>query len=93
MSLERSHETTAPDDAAVCAYCGRPFVREDHLALHRGLDHSTVLTDAERDAFETARAEEGETLRLFRLKAIFVLVLLYFGFLMAYAVWGLTGTP
>jgi hypothetical protein len=83
VAHEQLHEP-ASDDAAVCVYCGRRFVREDHLALHRGLDHADAITDAERDAFESARAEECEALRLFRLKAVFVLVVLYFLFFVAY---------
>lgn len=91
VSLERPHEhavekdTAAGDeDAAVCAYCGRPFVHEAHLALHRGLDHREAIDDAEREAFEEAHADENESIRLFRLKAIFVLVIVYFVFVMAY---------
>lgn len=91
MSLERPHEravnveTTGTDeDAAVCAYCGRPFVRESYLALHRGLKHRTEIDDAEREAFEAAHADEYESIHLFRLKAIFVLVVVYFVFVMVY---------
>ena len=83
MAHEQLHEP-ASDDAAVCVYCGRRFVRGDHLALHYGLDHAEAITDAERDAFESAHAEEREALRLFRLKAVFVLVVLYFLFFVAY---------
>ena len=83
MAHEHPHEPTSDDDV-VCAYCGRRFVREDHLALHRGLDHADAITDAERDAFETAEATEHEALRLFRLKAVLVLVILYFLFFIAY---------
>ncbi|WP_049899006.1 hypothetical protein [Halococcus agarilyticus] len=84
MAHEHPHEPTSDDDAAVCAYCGRRFVHEDHLALHRGLDHTDAITDAERDAYETAEAAEHEALRLFRLKAVLVLVVCYFLFFVAY---------
>jgi len=70
-----------------CRYCGQRFTREQWLALHRGLDHEG-LTDEERAAFLAAREAEDEQLRLFRLKALGALVVLYFGFVMAYAVFG-----
>lgn len=91
MSLNRPREraidvetTGADEDAAVCAYCGRPFVHESYLALHRGLKHSTEIDDTERAAFEEAHADEYESIHLFRLKAIFVLVVVYFTFVMTY---------
>jgi len=75
-----------PDDDAVrCAYCDRPFADERHLALHRGLAHEDDISEADREAFEAARAAERQQLRLFRLKALGVLVVLYFGLLMAFA--------
>jgi len=79
--------THVPADATphVCDRCGRPFVRESHLALHRGLDHDELSAD-ERAAFEAAREEEVADLRRFRLLALAALVFLYFGFLMTYAV-------
>ena len=40
----------------------------------RGLDHSELLNDVEREAFETAHEVEHEEICLFRLKAIFVLM-------------------
>jgi hypothetical protein len=88
VSLERSREQrdAANDDAAVCAYCGRPFVREEYLALHRGLEHGTEIDETEREAFETAHDEEYEDIRLFRLKVVLALVIIYFGFVMVYAV-------
>jgi hypothetical protein len=81
----------APDSAGPfdCRYCGRRFAREEWLALHRGLDHEgRELTTEERAAFEAAREAEDYELRLFRLKALAALVVLYFGFVMAYAVFG-----
>jgi hypothetical protein len=73
------------EDAVRCAYCDRPFGDERRLALHRGLVHEHELTPEERAAFEDTRETEREELRLFRLKALGVLVLLYFGLLMAFA--------
>jgi len=40
----------------------------------------------EEDAFLSARADEEDELRTLRLKALGALVLLYFGFLMLYAI-------
>jgi len=70
----------------VCQYCGRPFAREDLLALHRGHAHFDSLAGDQREAFEAAYADEQEEIRLVRLKALGALILLYFGFLILYAV-------
>nr|WP_254538117.1 C2H2-type zinc finger protein [Halomarina sp. BCD28] len=67
-----------------CGYCGRPFAREAWLALHRGLDHEGEITEAEREAFEAAYEGEEADLRMFRLQALGVLVLVYFTFLIVY---------
>jgi len=75
----------APDDAPTCDRCGDAFPTADLLALHRGHAHD-ALSEDERAAFEAAREADTESLRLFRLQALGALVLLYFGFLMAYAV-------
>jgi len=75
-SEERTHD---------CPYCGRPFVRAEYRTLHVGLDHHEACTEAEIEAFRDAYREENEQLRLFRLKAVGGLVLLYFGFLFTYS--------
>ncbi len=79
-------DATAPDDAPRCSYCGEAFPTERLRALHRGLEHYDSLADDERAAFEGAYHDESEDLRSFRLRALAVLVALYFGFLMTYAV-------
>jgi len=81
------HEYTAPDDerAVECRYCGRPFAREEWLALHRGLDHPAELNDEEVAAFRRAHAEETDSLGNFRLRALGALILVYFCLLMIYA--------
>jgi hypothetical protein len=90
-TLPRTHqatvETDAPPDAraVVCDRCGRPFARESYLALHRGLAHEDDLTPDEQSAYRTAVDEETAQLRRFRIVALGALVLLYFGFLFAYA--------
>ncbi len=76
----------AETDAFVCDHCGAPFATEEYRALHWGLEHGESLGDEQRAAFEDAAADETETLKLFRLKALGLLVLLYFGLLMTYAV-------
>jgi hypothetical protein len=68
-----------------CPYCDRRFAREDYRDLHLGQEHEDRLDTAERAAYGAARDAEGEAIRLFRLKALAVLVLVYFGFLVAYA--------
>lgn len=76
----------AREGASVCSYCGRPFADERLLALHRGQTHRGELGDNERAAFEDAYADEQAEIREFRLKALGALVLLYFGFLIVYAI-------
>jgi hypothetical protein len=84
-------ETDAPSDPAGtgetfdCPYCDRRFAREAWRDLHRGQEHGARLDDTERAAYEAAHDAEAEEIRLFRLKALAVLVLVYFGFLMVYA--------
>lgn len=73
------------DSPFECEYCGRPFRHEDHLVLHRGLDHPDALSESEVEAFQETYRAEAEEIRLFRLKALALLVLLYFGFLFAYS--------
>ena len=77
-----------PDDNATedCEHCGRPFENDGLLALHRGLAHPDSITADERSEFEAAYDAETAQLRRFRLKALGVLVVLYFGLLMVYAV-------
>lgn len=75
---------SSPTDAT-CPYCDRRFARDDYRDLHLGVDHEDLLTDAERERYEVALAEEEEQLRLFRYKALGLLVLVYFGFLMLFA--------
>jgi hypothetical protein len=68
-----------------CPYCAEAFARERHRALHLGQAHGAVLSAEEHEAYETAAEAEREDLRLFRLKALAALVLVYFGFLILYA--------
>ncbi|MFB6269856.1 MAG: C2H2-type zinc finger protein [Halobacterium sp.] len=81
-----AEQTDVPPDAPECPYCGDAFPTERLRDLHRGLEHYDDLDEHEREAYEDAYRSEGEDLRSFRLRALAVLVLLYFGFLMTYAV-------
>ena len=76
----------APAGAHDCTYCDAAFAEEDLLALHLGHEHTDRLTEDQRAAFEEAYDDEQAEIRRFRLKALGALVLLYFGFLMVYAV-------
>lgn len=79
---------STPDSATAafeCPYCGREFARETWRDLHRGQEHGARMVTTEREAYEAAREAEAEAIRMFRLKALAVLVLVYFGFLMVYA--------
>ncbi|MFC5970315.1 C2H2-type zinc finger protein [Halomarina salina] len=69
-----------------CEYCGRPFAREQFLALHYGVDHPESIDDEQRAAYAAALEEEDAELRKFRLKALLALVVVYFGFLLLWAV-------
>ena len=84
-------ETSVRDDetaAAVCPHCGRPFAEAAARDLHVGELHADDCSDAEREAYESAYSAESADLRVFRLQALAALVLLYFGFLFAYSVFG-----
>lgn len=74
-----------PDEGHDCPHCDRAFARPDYRDLHLGVDHGERLSAAERERYEDALAEEERRLRLFRYKALFVLVLVYFGFVVLYA--------
>jgi hypothetical protein len=80
-------EVDAPAAAPthVCDYCDQPFPEAEYLTLHRGLTHYERLDEEEREAFTEAYEREGADIRRFRLIALGVLVLLYFGFLFLYA--------
>ncbi len=45
-------QSTVPsgDSPNVCQYCGDPFPTEGRLNLHKGLEHWSDLTEAERTA-------------------------------------------
>lgn len=73
------------DDDATCPYCERRFARETWLALHEGQEHADRLTPDRRATIEAIREREERELRRHRLKAIGLLVLLYFGFLLTFA--------
>ncbi len=74
-----------PEEPAVCDHCGDRFADEHLLALHRGRAHADRLSEAERAAYREAREEERDDLRLFRIKALGLLLLIYFGFIYVYA--------
>lgn len=74
-----------PEEPATCGYCGEKFVDEQLLALHRGIEHESRLSETEADAYRTARDAEREDVRLFRLKALAALLFIYFGFIFVYA--------
>ena len=73
------------DAPATCRHCGRSFPSTRTLVLHRGVRHPEALSADERAAYRDAYADEEAQLRSFRLRALAVLVLLYFGFLFVYA--------
>ena len=72
-------------DVQDCPYCDRPFAEADQRDIHIGVDHADAMTDEQREAFEAAWAAEDDALRQYRIIAVGVLVLIYFGLLMTYA--------
>ncbi|WP_408958330.1 hypothetical protein [Natrinema sp. 74] len=80
-TVESTFDVCANDAPDRCPYCERPFRRDRAETLHRGLAHVDRLSDRERAAFERAVREERVEIRRFRLYALGVLVLLYFGLL------------
>lgn len=76
------------DDAFDCPYCDRREVSERLLALHVGERHWDRASESERERYRAAYRDESADLYRFRLQALAVLVVLYFGFLMVYAVVG-----
>lgn len=86
MSETDEYQVPSSEPVYECPYCGRPFTREEWRALHRGLEHASELSDEEVEAFRDAYSEENDEIRMFRLKALAALVVVYFGLLMIYAV-------
>lgn len=84
---ESSPEYAVPEDASplLCDYCDAPFVDPDLRALHWGLEHPDRLTADQRAAFERAYADEQAAIRRFRLRALGLVVVLYFALVMTYA--------
>jgi hypothetical protein len=73
------------ETSADCPYCGRPFVEEQLRDLHLGVDHPERLDDEQRDAYEAAAESEDDALRRHTIAAIGLLVVLYFGLLIVFA--------
>ena len=72
------------EDATSCPHCGRPFSRARYRTLHVGLEHYNRLGDDEREAFVAEYREETAEIKRFRLKALALLIALYFGFFFVY---------
>lgn len=85
MTPDHYHVPSA-ETAHDCPYCDRPFPDRRLLILHLGVDHGDHIDDDELADFEDAYDEEGDELRRYRIAAVGLLVLLYFGLLIIYAV-------
>ena len=72
------------EDAPSCPHCGRPFPHTRYRTLHVGLEHYDRLTDEQREAFVAEYREETTEIKRFRLKALALLIAIYFGFLYLY---------
>lgn len=86
--IDPATDVDVPEGATVrtCSYCGRRLPSEELLVLHRGLDHPDRLDDREVEAFREAYDAEGADVHRFRIVALGVLVVLYFGFLYVYVI-------
>jgi hypothetical protein len=77
----------AEDAEYVCGDCGRAFYTEDLRVLHRGVRHPETIDPAAQEAYREAYREEERAIRSFRIRALGVLVVLYFGLLFLYVVY------
>lgn len=87
-TTESDHPPTsipAEDATEECPYCELDLPDETQYRLHLGVEHYDQLSDTERDGFHEAYRAEADALNRFRIIALGGLVLLYFGFLLVYA--------
>ncbi|RLM83922.1 DNA-binding protein [Haloarcula sp. Atlit-7R] len=77
-------DTDATRDRHTCTACGEAYPTERLLVLHRGARHPDDLDAEEVEAYREAYYEEEDELKSFRIRALGILVLLYFGFLFLY---------
>jgi hypothetical protein len=90
LAVDPTTEVSVPSGSETygCPHCGRVFPRARQRDLHRGQDHPAALDDDEVDTYREAAQSEWDSLRRYRYVALGALVLLYFGFLIAFAVFG-----
>ncbi|MFB6176031.1 MAG: C2H2-type zinc finger protein [Halobaculum sp.] len=90
LAVDPTTEVSVPAGSETydCPHCGRVFPRERQRDLHRGQEHPEEVTEAEAEAFRRAAESEWDDLRRYRYLALGALVLLYFGFLIAFVVFG-----
>lgn len=81
-------ETAVPEGETpvVCPYCGFELADDTQRRLHMGLEHYAELPEEQREAFKQTYRREEDALNRFRIIALGGLVVLYFGFLVVYAV-------
>lgn len=87
-TTESDHPPTsipAGDATEECPYCALDLPDGTQYRLHLGVEHYDQLSDAEREGFHEAYRAEADALDRFRIIALGGLVLLYFGFLLVYA--------
>jgi hypothetical protein len=77
-------DTDATRVRHVCETCGDAYPTERLLVLHRGARHPDSLDADEVEAYREAYYEEERELKSFRIRALGVLVVLYFGFLLMF---------
>lgn len=69
-----------------CPYCDRKFPNQEILVHHKGRTHADDISEREQDSVRDALEQETTQLRMYQLQALILLILLYFGFLLVYAV-------
>lgn len=73
------------DEVFQCPYCRHPFSSRRLVSLHLGDAHAERLDAEEWESVELAREAESAELRRLRLKLTLLLVSVYFGFVVLYA--------
>lgn len=80
----RTYDVPEGAEAHDCPYCVAVFPQEELRDLHVGIDHEDVATEDELETFEDRYERESNDVFIYHLKAIALVVVIYFVFLFAY---------
>jgi hypothetical protein len=70
-----------------CETCGQEFYTSELFILHRGVRHPATLDKVEQEQYREAYANEQSAIQTFRLRALAVMIALYFGVLFLYVIY------